>query len=363
MWTISKAMMKNFGNLHSLQDQEEEFSVDNSLDGEQSVQSSTTSTVEAYWYAAKTKDTLSRSRSGMTYAPLTESHGEDVLTSFLADSLAKTSRVVERVKELKEPDLAYGGKWRELSERYDLDTSSWRTAHSLFPVALDWSSLTLPRWGMMRGGELWELTTQVLPTSEKESGSWPTRRKKEATKVWRTPTASEPGVKIENLVPSEGGSIGGNNRHYDKNTGRLVQVGLSLQVMVEEEKGHWPTPRARDFRDSIGDKLPPSRIKDKGKDTLAQRIVRERLERTGYWPTPMASDNRDRGVLSDPTVQDRVMRGKQVTLSNLVVEKRGGGTLNPTWVAWLMGWPIGWTDSKPLETVKYQEWLNLHGKS
>lgn len=29
-----------------------------------------------------------------------------------------------------------------------------------------------------------------------------------------------------------------------------------------------------------------------------------------------------------------------------------GGTLNPDWVEWLMGWPIGWTDLEPLETAK-----------
>jgi DNA (cytosine-5)-methyltransferase 1 len=28
------------------------------------------------------------------------------------------------------------------------------------------------------------------------------------------------------------------------------------------------------------------------------------------------------------------------------------GALNPTWVEWLMGWPLGWTDLKPLETDK-----------
>jgi len=29
----------------------------------------------------------------------------------------------------------------------------------------------------------------------------------------------------------------------------------------------------------------------------------------------------------------------------------------------VMGWPTGWTDLKPLETGKFQQWLNLHGKS
>ena len=27
---------------------------------------------------------------------------------------------------------------------------------------------------------------------------------------------------------------------------------------------------------------------------------------------------------------------------------------------WLMGWPIGWTDLKPLEMDRYRLWLRLH---
>jgi DNA (cytosine-5)-methyltransferase 1 len=30
-----------------------------------------------------------------------------------------------------------------------------------------------------------------------------------------------------------------------------------------------------------------------------------------------------------------------------------GGKLNPTWVEWLMGWPLEWTDLKPLETGRF----------
>ena len=33
-----------------------------------------------------------------------------------------------------------------------------------------------------------------------------------------------------------------------------------------------------------------------------------------------------------------------------------GGKLNPDWVAWLMGWPIGWEDSKPMDGKAYGEW-------
>lgn len=30
---------------------------------------------------------------------------------------------------------------------------------------------------------------------------------------------------------------------------------------------------------------------------------------------------------------------------------------------WMMGWPLGWTAPKPLETVRFQQWLDSHGKS
>jgi len=36
--------------------------------------------------------------------------------------------------------------------------------------------------------------------------------------------------------------------------------------------------------------------------------------------------------------------------------------VNPDFWESLMGWPIGWTGTAPLETVKTQEWLQQHGK-
>lgn len=40
-----------------------------------------------------------------------------------------------------------------------------------------------------------------------------------------------------------------------------------------------------------------------------------------------------------------------------------GGQLNPPWVEWLMGFPIGWTGLRPLETRKFRQWLDSHGES
>jgi hypothetical protein len=36
--------------------------------------------------------------------------------------------------------------------------------------------------------------------------------------------------------------------------------------------------------------------------------------------------------------------------------------LNPSWVEWLMGWPIGWTDCEQSEMAKFQAWRRSHGE-
>jgi hypothetical protein len=43
--------------------------------------------------------------------------------------------------------------------------------------------------------------------------------------------------------------------------------------------------------------------------------------------------------------------------------KQDGGLPKPEWVENLMGWPIGWTDLRPLEMVKFRQWLSLHGEN
>lgn len=66
-------------------------------------------------------------------------------------------------------------------------------------------------------------------------------------------------------------------------------------------------------------------------------------------PTPTARDGKDCGAPSE-------YRRNTPPLAT-----HAGGQLNPTWVEWLMGWPIGWTDLEPLETARFQEWLQKHG--
>jgi hypothetical protein len=43
------------------------------------------------------------------------------------------------------------------------------------------------------------------------------------------------------------------------------------------------------------------------------------------------------------------------------VEYQTGMRLNPMWVEWLMAWPLGWTDLKPLEMDKSHFAQQQHG--
>ncbi len=73
------------------------------------------------------------------------------------------------------------------------------------------------------------------------------------------------------------------------------------------------------------------------------------MAETGMWPTLQSRDWKG--------PQGRSYKGESHDLPGKV-----GGKLNPVWVEWLMGWPLGWTDLKPLEMDKFQQWQQQHGK-
>jgi hypothetical protein len=239
-WLISQALMRDFENSRCLQAQEGESSAESSSDGEQSAQLSETPMPRAYLSSDKMKEFSSLSRSGMTFAPLTESLGEAVSMWCQEASRVRTSAQQDGGQASKASAPASGVKWRELFKRFDPATSSWRTHRCLFDADLPESSVILPRWGMMQDGALSERLTLALPTCERESGLWP------------TPTA-----------------------HNAKETNA-------------------PTEATRNT------------------PTLAAQV---------------------------------------------------GGPLNPNWVEWLNGWPIGWTDLGALETDRFRQWQHSHGVS
>lgn len=155
----------------------EEYSEDICLDGEPSALWSGTRTQLPSWCSDKTMGRCQLSQSGMTFKPLTGENGEAVLMSFLEAFPVPTSVVQGRERESKENDLPCGNIWQESSVKYDLNSSSWKTHQCLWEEDLQPSSVTLPKWGMMRSGVLLERITSPPLTKEIESGSlqsWPT---------------------------------------------------------------------------------------------------------------------------------------------------------------------------------------------
>lgn len=231
--------------------------------GAPSAPSSASPTPQAYLSSDRTTAFSRPSRSGMTFAPLTDALGAELLTWFLAASRVRTSRPPARAPASTGNDPACGDTWRESSARYDRATCSWRTHRCLWDEVLSACSLTLPKWGSMRDGVLYQPLTSARPTGGNAAGSWP------------TPTV---------------------NGNYNRK-GASATSGDGLATAVKA----WPTPVASMSKGSSPNALTRKNGKDRSNDRL------------------------DHAVMA-----------------------RDGGQLNPTWVEWLMGWPLGWTDLRPL---------------
>ena len=106
---------------------------------------------------------------------------------------------------------------------------------------------------------------------------------------------------------------------------------MSERRITETDGLHWPTPTAHN-------------AKEMGYPAEYTRKTIQLGSMVKMWPTPNASDSRDRGNMSNPAIQRRAEIGKQLNLSMVVHPT--SGQLNPTWVEWLMGFPIGFTVSK-----------------
>jgi len=71
---------------------------------------------------------------------------------------------------------------------------------------------------------------------------------------------------------------------------------------------------------------------------------------SSLWPTPRARDWKDTpGMATTATNPDGSIRDRTDQLARAVYHRETDSTattgrLNPTWVEWLMGFPLGWTD-------------------
>jgi hypothetical protein len=291
-----------------------------------------------FLHSDKTTDFSPPSQFGLTLQPLAADRGAALLMSFLVGFLVKTLAQPARELVSRASDPAYGWKWPASFVKYDPASRSWKTRQSSLLGGLAEFSETWPRWGSMLDGECSALTTSAPLTSGIESGSWPTPTRRD----YRSESCSQEYADKRN-GESRGKTLPWAVRWQtpvaddavNRTAGKLNSRGepkLSAQVKM------WPTPHgfSKDGR-SNG----PSG------NELGRAVNRS------IWPTPRSSPNENRQTKRTPS--------QEAGEHGLSLAAEVGGSLNPAWVEWLMGWPIGWTDLSPLETAKFRQWLRSHG--
>ena len=359
----------------------EEYLGDTCLDGEQSAPLSGNNIQQAYCAPDKMTKFSRLSRFGMTYKPLTESRGEELLTLYLEDFHARTLAQPAKVQALKETNPQCGNTWQGSLGRLDPSTSLWRTAQCSLLEDLELSLQTFPRWGLMQNGALYPQQTLVQTISVKEFGLEPNNET-----FFHTPNTtgmdggsnSRKALKKRLQLPTPDASTRGPTKNYDPKS--KSQSGRTLQSFVAK----WPTPTTMDTITRSKE----SYLKAQNRPRQGKNLTK--LGDIIYWPTPMSTEHKanrqtrenhqngltqavlqaETKMLPTPCNRDykgAVKSGKRITKSGKTqnygeqLPNVVGGQLNPTWVEWLMGWPVGWTDLKPLAMDKSLYVQQLHG--
>jgi len=294
----------------------EEYLGENCLDGEPSAPLSGNLTPQAYCAPDKMTAFSRLSRFGMTFKPLTEDRGKELLTLYRAGFPVKTSVPPGGGQELQEPDQECGHTWQGSLAKYDPSTHLWKTAQCSLFVDLEQFLEIFPKSGMTVNGLLWELPMLEQTIRGTESGSWQNK--------WATPTT------MDTLPPKSAQAL--HKEATQARLGRSKPANLRDQVSNMDK---WPTPQSRDYKGSSGRSL-------KGMEMDLPTKVK-------MWPTPVTRDYKDTGTKESMT---RALNKRDSPGLALMVGAATGGQLNPTWVEWLMGWPLGWTDLRPLVTDK-----------
>jgi hypothetical protein len=125
--------------------------------------------------------------------------------------------------------------------------------------------------------------------------------------------------------------------------------------------GAWPTPSANNYEQTDVEAMLARRARLKAEKKNGNGFGLTLGNAVKMWPTPNASDADKR---SHQSAAERIEKGQQVRLNTAVAPNGGqGGSLNPTWVEWLMAWPLEWTVSRHWATVKSRSKRRSRGES
>ncbi len=258
-------------------------------------------------------------RSGMTLEHSTGNPGVDAWILSLRDSRVSRSPLPDNSKP-KWTTAISGLRPFVSFEKSSPDGACWKTCPACCLPGMDISepfSETWPKAGVMLGGKCYRQQSWERPICESGSGLLPTPRAEERQQR----NSRDKYVALSKYVqmfPTPYG-LSANQRQGDGEFGKAIR--------------NWPTPQATD-----GSKAP--KYHKGGNPSLPHAV---------------------KTMLTTPTADDTGHRKSQYAQGGTALSYQAGGQLNPRWVEWLMGWPIGWTDLEPLGMAKFQQWLQEHG--
>ena len=221
------------------------------------------------------------------------------LTLFAVDTPVSPSPQQAKEKEQTTHDTSGPGSEMPLAH-YDQSTQSWRMSEDISLWGEYKSLESLPKSGMTRNGVLYQQPEWVRPIDATELLLWP------------TPTTQE--------VEHPQAELTATGRRKSKNGKTSHSLGLADAVKM------WPTPTVDDSKNVTR------------QSGSFQSLTREVVK----WPTPMAVGAGGSGHWN---MVEKMYLDNQISYEDKMALQAGnGGKLNPTWVEWLMGFPIGWTD-------------------
>jgi hypothetical protein len=203
---------------------------------------------------------------------------------------------------------------------------------SMFPPAAN----DLPLFKENANGEWGTPTAQTGGDGDRPSG----HRTLLCNQVWQTPKASNADCPVTHHperdgggqanLPQQIGEWGTPTAHERTQTPRQVDHGEQLANQVD----NWPTPISGDAHLSSTEEAAQRRL-DEGKTTLSRTVE-------ANWTTPTIADSKN--VPYQYNNHSKGADGISLTLTGQAQESRNGSAkrLNPTFVSWLMNYPLNW---------------------
>lgn len=303
----------------------------------------------------------SRETSGCLIHP----SGKAEWIASMQDSLARIFLLLEKARGSKENGAGSSRKSYVQLTLFAPPSSSSKTPRSSSPVDLTTFSGRLPNAGMMRGGWFWQLPMLGRPILGSVGGA---SRGVPTVTVADSRSSGGRAKSIENGSKAHAGTSLTDfvllPTPTATNTKAVHQRGKD-NGKTREPRRFVPTPRATD-----GAKGGPNNCGSKGDLALPAFAAR--------FPTPTKSDGQGgagcsgrsgganlRTVVATPTARDwRSGRASRATMekNSRPLSEQIGGQLNPTWVAWLMGWPLAWTRLSALAMDRCRSARRSRGK-